>query len=252
MGRETGSLHLLAPLLLTGGKGADLVVRGNVVLNTLSARSISTLLRDQICINSPSSRQVLRPSRTVLRDSHHFRLLNQEMGYVISGLNLWFSFQSIVSGEKSTFTALGSAAWSRCSYVCSCLAEMRPLLPGSDSPTWWSVILVAVRKKRGITRWGSQRRTYSITASHEACRTLTPSTLGPASSVTGTVTGCMRMCLRSSLACEVSWSWLHVACHAPMVREPAIVESGSRKFQLNYVIYTLGCLFYLFPVTNNK
>jgi hypothetical protein len=34
MGRETGSLHLLAPLLLTGGKGADLVIRGNVVLNT--------------------------------------------------------------------------------------------------------------------------------------------------------------------------------------------------------------------------
>jgi hypothetical protein len=58
MGRETSTLQLLAPLLLTGGKGADLVIRGNVVLNTLSARSTSTLLRDQICINSPSSRQV--------------------------------------------------------------------------------------------------------------------------------------------------------------------------------------------------
>jgi hypothetical protein len=58
MGRETGSLHLLAPLLLTGGKGADLVIRGNVVLNTLSARSTSTLLRDQICVNSSSRRQV--------------------------------------------------------------------------------------------------------------------------------------------------------------------------------------------------
>jgi hypothetical protein len=69
MGRETGTLQLLTPLLLTGGKGADLVIRGDVVLNTLSARSTSTLLRDQICINSPSSRQVLRPSRTVLRDS---------------------------------------------------------------------------------------------------------------------------------------------------------------------------------------
>jgi hypothetical protein len=46
MGRETGSLQLLAPLLLTGGKGADLVIRGNVVLNTLSARSTSTLPRD--------------------------------------------------------------------------------------------------------------------------------------------------------------------------------------------------------------
>jgi hypothetical protein len=58
MGRDTGHPHLLAPNLLTGGKGADLVIRGNVVLNTLSARSTSTLLRDQICINSPSSRQV--------------------------------------------------------------------------------------------------------------------------------------------------------------------------------------------------
>jgi hypothetical protein len=58
MGRDTGYPHLLAPNLLTGGKGADLVIRGNVVLNTLSARSTSTLLRDQICINSPSSWQV--------------------------------------------------------------------------------------------------------------------------------------------------------------------------------------------------
>jgi hypothetical protein len=72
MGKETGSLHL-APLLLTGGKGADLVIRGNVVLNTLSARSTSTFLRDH-CINSPSSRQVSRPSRTVLRDSFLFSL----------------------------------------------------------------------------------------------------------------------------------------------------------------------------------
>jgi hypothetical protein len=59
MGRDTGHPHLLAPNLLTGGKGADLVIRGNVVLNTLSARSTSMLLRrDQICINSSSSRQV--------------------------------------------------------------------------------------------------------------------------------------------------------------------------------------------------
>jgi hypothetical protein len=58
MGRETGTLQLLAPLLLTEGKGADLVIRSNIVLNTLSARSTSTL-RDQICINSSSRRQVL-------------------------------------------------------------------------------------------------------------------------------------------------------------------------------------------------
>jgi hypothetical protein len=35
LGRETGPLQLLAPLLLTGGKGADLVIRGDVVLNNL-------------------------------------------------------------------------------------------------------------------------------------------------------------------------------------------------------------------------
>jgi hypothetical protein len=35
MGRETGSLQLLSPLLLTGGKGADLVIRGNVALNNM-------------------------------------------------------------------------------------------------------------------------------------------------------------------------------------------------------------------------
>jgi hypothetical protein len=41
MGRETGSLHLLAPLLLMGGKGADLVIRGNVVLNRNHHPSLS-------------------------------------------------------------------------------------------------------------------------------------------------------------------------------------------------------------------
>jgi hypothetical protein len=43
MGRETGSLHLLAPLLLTGGKGADLVIRGNVVLNTIHFEDFTLL-----------------------------------------------------------------------------------------------------------------------------------------------------------------------------------------------------------------
>jgi hypothetical protein len=33
MGRDTGYLHLLTPNLLTGGKRADLAIRGNVVLN---------------------------------------------------------------------------------------------------------------------------------------------------------------------------------------------------------------------------
>jgi hypothetical protein len=45
MGRETSSLRLLASLLLTGGKGADLVIHGNVVLNTLSVCSTLMLLR---------------------------------------------------------------------------------------------------------------------------------------------------------------------------------------------------------------
>jgi hypothetical protein len=57
-----------------GGKGADLVIRGNIVLNTLSARSTSTLLRDSISTDSPSNRQVSRPSRTVLRGSLRFSL----------------------------------------------------------------------------------------------------------------------------------------------------------------------------------
>jgi hypothetical protein len=33
MGRETDLAQLLAPLLMTGEKGADLVICGNVVLN---------------------------------------------------------------------------------------------------------------------------------------------------------------------------------------------------------------------------
>jgi hypothetical protein len=41
MGSETGYLHLLAPLLLTGGKGTDLVIRGNVVLNSMFSNGIA-------------------------------------------------------------------------------------------------------------------------------------------------------------------------------------------------------------------
>jgi hypothetical protein len=44
MGRETSSLHLLAPLLLTGGKGADLVIRGNVFLNKYNHVDVVVLL----------------------------------------------------------------------------------------------------------------------------------------------------------------------------------------------------------------
>jgi hypothetical protein len=96
MGKETGSLHLLAPLLLTGGKGADLVIRGNVVLNTLSARSTSTLLRrDQICINSSSRRQVLGLAE-----------LSYATGFDSPRRNrvVW-NFRSIVHGEKKGFSS---------------------------------------------------------------------------------------------------------------------------------------------------
>jgi hypothetical protein len=34
LGMDTGLPRLLTPNLLTGGKGADLVIRGNVVLNS--------------------------------------------------------------------------------------------------------------------------------------------------------------------------------------------------------------------------
>jgi hypothetical protein len=45
MGRDTGHPHLLAPNLLTGGKGADLVIRGNVVLNKAQAASAGRSLQ---------------------------------------------------------------------------------------------------------------------------------------------------------------------------------------------------------------
>jgi hypothetical protein len=40
-GKGNGLLRLLVPLLLTGGKGADLVIRGNVVLNNLVATKVA-------------------------------------------------------------------------------------------------------------------------------------------------------------------------------------------------------------------
>jgi hypothetical protein len=40
MGRETGSLHLLAPLLLMGGKGADLLIRQQTSSPTRVLRSM--------------------------------------------------------------------------------------------------------------------------------------------------------------------------------------------------------------------
>jgi hypothetical protein len=127
MGRDTGYLHLLTPNLLTGGKRADLAIRGNVVLNTLSARSTSTLLRDQIYINSSSSRQVSWPCRTVLRDRLRSRLSNQESRYeILSGSTIYCSSRILPTSpcaccwsEQSTIrwlTGLGSCAkMTRCS-----------------------------------------------------------------------------------------------------------------------------------------
>jgi hypothetical protein len=48
MGRETDLLQLLAPLLLTGGKGVDLVIRGDVVLNREDSSDSRALLRPYI------------------------------------------------------------------------------------------------------------------------------------------------------------------------------------------------------------
>jgi hypothetical protein len=58
MGRETGLPQLLAPLLLTGGKGADLVIYGNVVLNTF-------------VLGQKQSRVVLTPPPEFLAQNEH-------------------------------------------------------------------------------------------------------------------------------------------------------------------------------------
>jgi hypothetical protein len=44
MGRETGTLQLLVSLLLTGGKGVDLVIRSNVVVNSKKLHGLSMTL----------------------------------------------------------------------------------------------------------------------------------------------------------------------------------------------------------------
>jgi hypothetical protein len=111
MGRETSPLQLLASLLLTGGKGADLVIRGNVVLNTLSTRSTSTLLRDQISINFSPSRQILRPSRTVLRDRFRFLYVIEryEIDYIVLKLfigRIWSPLRFSPVGTHGTATIL--------------------------------------------------------------------------------------------------------------------------------------------------
>jgi hypothetical protein len=84
------------------------VIRDNVVLNTLSACSTSTLLRDQICIDSPSSWQVPRPSRTVLRDRLQFLLYAIKQYALLSRSNVW-----LINGKNHatrTASLAGSSA----------------------------------------------------------------------------------------------------------------------------------------------
>jgi hypothetical protein len=52
LGRETSLQHLLMSKLLMGGKGADLVIRGNLVIQQLSAKSwiVGTLVACVECV----------------------------------------------------------------------------------------------------------------------------------------------------------------------------------------------------------
>jgi hypothetical protein len=76
MRRETGSLHLLAPLLLTGGKGADLVIRGNVVLNINNTKHKGSWLRSELLPSRRKNKKrqnrfkvlLLRPSASGMID----------------------------------------------------------------------------------------------------------------------------------------------------------------------------------------
>jgi hypothetical protein len=52
-GRETSNLQLLTPILLTGGKRADLVIRGNVVLNIPNPANFGTTML-VCCLGSSS------------------------------------------------------------------------------------------------------------------------------------------------------------------------------------------------------
>jgi hypothetical protein len=70
----------------------DLVIRGNVVLNTLSARSTSTLLSDRVCINSPSSQQVFGLAELSYATGFDFPLCNR-LVCISNRLNLLLSLR---------------------------------------------------------------------------------------------------------------------------------------------------------------
>lgn len=81
LGRDTGLPHLLAPNLLTGGKGADLVIRGDVVLNIFyqlcPSSSGSGGIQDVLCRRARSSLALRQsnglrtpePSRSIVASS---------------------------------------------------------------------------------------------------------------------------------------------------------------------------------------
>jgi hypothetical protein len=50
MERETGLLQLLASNLLTGGKGVDLVIRGNIVLMSRGVAEMTSRERIQMSV----------------------------------------------------------------------------------------------------------------------------------------------------------------------------------------------------------
>jgi hypothetical protein len=128
MGRETDLLQLLAPNLLTGGKGADLVIRGNVVLNTLSARSTLMLLRGsdlhQLFVKPVGP----RTSRTVLRDMLQFLYSTERDMFV---LDLFFGRDICMS----SWSSVGSHAHARfVSSSCSRLPRRRDKRGGVIPP----------------------------------------------------------------------------------------------------------------------
>jgi hypothetical protein len=129
LGRDTGLPRLLAPDLLTGVKGVDLVIRGNVVLNTLSAYSNSMLLRDQICINSSSIRQVSGLAELSYARGFDSPLHNRTVWFV-STIHSWGSRLD----ERSVSPAPHSPA---CPVGDLIVAPPSPVGIDSDSPHRW-------------------------------------------------------------------------------------------------------------------
>ena len=77
-----------------GSRSGDLRQRSSQYVITTLYLDVAV---DPIDTDSPPRRQVLRPSRTVLRDSLRFRSLNQETRYEMFRLNM----RSIVHGKKT-------------------------------------------------------------------------------------------------------------------------------------------------------